>query len=198
MSAARIVIALAAATAGGLVSAAPAQEAKEAPLSRPIASVTLRNADFEAPPQAGRDCPPAWWCTMHNDVTSFKFSLATESGARGKVLKITHVRKEPWAVASQAVPIAEVKGKRMRVTVLVQTQAVEGKAGPVVMIQGPGGRALADAKTLLPRGKGWTKAVVEIDVPANADSAEIGLYMEGGGWAAFDDVQAAVVPPPGT
>jgi hypothetical protein len=199
VSAARLAIALAAATLGGLVTAAPVPEAKEAPLSRPIAAVALRNADFETPLQPGRDCPPAWWCTMHNNVTSFKFSLETDPGPRGsRYLKVTHVAREPWAVASQAMPIAEVKGKRLRVTAMVQTQALEGQAGLLIMVQGPSGRAIADAKKLLPRGKGWKKAVVEIDVPGAAESAEVGLYMEGGGWAGFDDVQVAVVPSAGT
>lgn len=199
MSAARIGLALALAVAAPGMAAAPEKkEAAEASQSRPIATVAIRNADFGMPPQAGRDCPPAWWCTMHNDVTSFKFSLETDSGARGRYLRITHVIREPWAVATQAVPIAEVKGKRMRVTVLVQAQAVEGKAGPIIMVQGPSGRAIAEAKSLLPRGTGWKKAVVEVDVPSNAESAEVGLYMEGGGWAGFDDVQVAVVPPAGT
>ena len=40
--------------------------------------------------------------------------------------------------------------------------------------------------------------MVEIDVPPNAESAEVGLYMEGGGWVGFDDVQVAVVPAAGT
>ena len=87
-------------TAGGLRGACP----------RPIAAVALRNPDFEAPARAGRDCPPAWCCSMHDDVTSFQFSPATDSGARGKHLMDPHVVREPWAMVTQSVPIAEVKG----------------------------------------------------------------------------------------
>lgn len=197
MSAARLAIALAAATLGACTTAAPIPADADAALSRPIALVPLPNGDFEAAALAGRDCPASWWCAMHADVTSFSFAAVTESGSRGRFLKVTRVKAEPWALASQAVPIADVRGKRLRVSASVQTSALEGKAGPVIMMQGSDGRAIGDAKSLLSRGTGWTRAMVEIDVPSNAAIVEVSLYMEGGGWAGFDDVQVAVVPAAG-
>jgi hypothetical protein len=168
------------------------------PASRPVAPITLRNTDFEANPVQGRPCPPSWWCTMHNDPDSFQFGLASEPGSRGRFLKITRVKPEPWALVTQVVPATGLASRRLRVSADVFAEALDGGAGLLVMLQGPGGRVIGQRKVLLERGPGWRRAVAEIDVVSGTELVEIGLIIEGGGSVGFDDVQAAVVPAAGT
>jgi hypothetical protein len=157
----------------------------------------VRNADFEAEPAQGRGCPPHWWCTMHNRATSFRFEVASEKGKKGRHLKVTRVEHEPWAMATQALPVSALAGKRLRVTAMVNTEgATEGSAGVILMLQGTGGRILGNQKSLLPRGGGWRKATAEVEIAPGTDLVEVGLLFEGGGSVAFDNVVATVEEPP--
>ncbi len=106
MSAARIAFVAGRRSVAGLCRPPPcAGRPSEAPVVPPRRPVTLRNTDFEASPAQGRRVVPLRGgarCTTTS--TSFQFGLATEPGARGKFLKITRVKPEPWALATQAVP----------------------------------------------------------------------------------------------
>jgi hypothetical protein len=193
MAAARaIAVAVAAVIAGGC-----ATTTVEAPPRLAGAPLPVRNADFEADPIPRRDCPPSWGCRMHNDPSSFRFSVATEAGSRGRFLKVTRVKREPWAMATQVVQAAGLKGKRVRMSVAVNAEGLEGGAGSMIIVQGASGRVLGHRQSLLERGPGWRRTSAEIDVPEGAEILEIGLLVEGGGWAGFDDVEVAVLPSAG-
>ena len=172
----------------------PASEAA----SRPAVPVALRNTDFEASPVQGRACPPSWWCTMHNDPASFQFGLASGSGSRGRFLKVTRVKPEPWALVTQVVPAKGLASRRLRVSAQVLAEELDGNAGLLILLQGAGGRVIGEQRSLLGRGPGWRQAIAEIDVATGTELVEIGLIMEGGGSVGFDDVQVALVPAAGT
>lgn len=182
------------------VAAAPAAAAPEAvaPPAAPAAPGLLKNADFEASPNARRDCPPSWWCSMHSDPKSFKFEVATQPHSRGRFLRVSRVKNEPWAIATQTVKAAALKGRRVRLSASVYAEALEGKAGPFILLQGTSGVALSREATLLERGPGWRRATVEIDVAESAELVMLGLRMQGDGWVGFDDVEVVVLPKAGT
>lgn len=169
--------------------AAPAAAQAPAPAASPA---LLVNADFDAPALAGRSCPPSWGCSAHSEATSYAFELAP--GPRGRYLKVTRVKPEPWGMAIQTMRKADWEGRRLRLTVAVNGESVEGGAGPMILLHGPGGRILGHRKALLARGPGWRRASVEIDVPAGTERIECALVIEGAGWAGFDDVEAVLLP----
>jgi hypothetical protein len=184
--------------AGGCATAdgdAAAREPDAARVSRAVTPGLLRNADFEADAIPGRACPASWWCTMHNDTTSFAFSLVTGSGSHGRYLKVARLKMEPWALVTQVIPAAGLAGRRMRVSVAVNAENLDGGAGLLVILQGNGGRVLGDRKVLQARGPGWHRVGAEIDVVAGTEMVEVGLILEGGGEAGFDDVEVTVLPP---
>ncbi|MBL0141259.1 MAG: hypothetical protein IPP91_04140 [Betaproteobacteria bacterium] len=189
-----------AASIGGCATAGAGGEALDTSAARVPRDATpglLRNADFEAAPDPWRPCPASWWCTMHNDTTAFAFSLASDPGSQGRYLKVTRIKKEPWAMATQSVPGAGLVGKRLRVSVAVNAEGLDGSAGVVIILHGPGGGVLDDRRSLLTRAPGWRRAGVDIDVPAGTELVEVALILEGGGEVCFDDVEVAVLPPSG-
>lgn len=174
-------VAFAAAIAGGGMAASPEPE-------------LLRNANFEAEPIPGRGCPPSWGCSAHSDGRSYAFEVKAVDGRRGRVLKVTRVKPEPWVLVAQTLPHADYAGKRLRLAVAVNGASLEGAAGPMIMLYGAGGRVLDHRKTLIKRGEGWRRAAVEIDVAPGTERIECALTMQGAGSVAFDDVEAVLLP----
>lgn len=179
-----------------VASPAPAPAATAAPVGG--ARLPVRNADFEAEPLPRRNCPPAWWCTMHADPNSYRFRVESDTSGRGRFLEVTRVTPEPWALVNQGVPATGLAGKRIRLSVLVNAEKLEGAAGPMIIFQGAGGRVIGHEMSLIPRGRGWQRTSVDADVPAGAELVEIVLKVEGGGAAGFDDVVATVEDRPAT
>jgi hypothetical protein len=186
--------------AAALCGCATAQDAPPvavAPPAAPAAPGLLKNVDFEADPIARRDCPPAWWCSMHSDPKSFKVEVAKESHSRGRFLKVSRVKNEPWAIVTQTVKAAALKGRRLRLSASVYAEALDGKAGPFILLQGRSGVTISRERTLLERGPGWRRASVEIDVGESAEMVMFGLRMQGDGWVGFDDVEVVMLPKAG-
>ena len=154
-----------------------------------------RNGDFEAAPAPARDCPSSWWCSMHSDTGSFRFSLDADAGSNGRFLRVTRVKDEPWALATQIVSANVPVGARVKMTVAVGGEGLEGAAGPAIMLHGVGGRVIDHRQTLLARGPGWRRASAEIEMIPGVLQVEIGLLLEGGGTVGFDDVEVTVLPP---
>ncbi len=183
-----------AALAGACASApvAPPASPTPAPAPRNLAA----NAGFEADPSPGRECPPSWWCTMHSDTGSFRFSLARDAGSNGRFLQVTRVRPEPWALVTQVFLADGLVGKRVRVSASVNTEDLEegAGAGPMVMLQAVGGRVIGHRQVTLARGPGWRREVAEIEIAAGTHQVEIALLVEGGGTVGFDDIEAVVLP----
>jgi len=186
----RALAVLVAAVAAGCAGTPPVEPVA----ARPAAPAMLKNADFEADPVPGRRCPPSWGCTAHSDGSSYTFELSSDSGTRGRYLKVTRVRPEPWAMVRQLLPKADLVGSRVRLSVSVHGESLEGGAGPMILLHGASGRVLDSRNVLLKRGPGWRRASVEIDVLPGTERVVVGLLVEGGGWVGFDDVEATVLP----
>jgi hypothetical protein len=167
--------------------AAPAPRAVAAP-----GPVTLRNPGFELDARPGANCATGWSCTMHADPKSFRF-FADETGGR-RSFCVEPVKKEPWALVAQGVPIAALRGARLRFSIAMRLTDAAGSAGPWAQVRGPARRPKTDQK-LVKQASGWETHAVEFDVPAESITVEVGAMFRGTGRACFDDARLEVLQP---
>lgn len=165
-------------------STAPARAAQAPPY--PV----LANAGFEDPPAAGRECAPRWECSAHANVASFRYGVASGGATGNASFCVERVGKEPWALVTQGFHTRALANKRLRLSMAVRAQGLEGGAGP--WTQSQGGRA--HAQKLVKSTNGWERLAVDLDVPAESDLIVLGATLEGGGRACFDDVRLEVLP----
>ena len=165
----------------------PAQKGSAGPSPGAIA---LRNPGFEAPPRQGERCPEAWACSMHANPDSFRFVLDAASPAQGSGSAcIERVTREPWAVISQSVPAEPWRGRRLRFSIAVRGERLEGPGGgPWVLVNGPMGMLLHEERIAI-AGGAWERRAIEFQVPAQAQALEVGATLQGGGRICIDDAR---------
>lgn len=170
----------------------PAKDAVSPFLAKPF---KLRNAAFDDPPEPARNCATGWFCSMHADPKSFRFEVVPAE-SKGNLLKVTRVTPEPWGLARQAIPVESLEGKRLRLSVRVQGEGMQGEAGPMILLKDGSGGTVKEAKGLVKAARGWQRASVEIeiDVPG-VRLVEAVLLVEGGGTVLFDDAQLDMLIP---
>jgi len=162
-----------------------------APPEAPVAPlVALRNAGFEAPARPGERCPIEWSCSMHADPDAFRFVRDTAAPAEGTAsLCIERVTREPWAVASQSVQAAALRGRKARLIMRMRGEGLTGPgAGPFLLVHGPVGVLLHDERVAL-LGPKWERRTLEFTIPEQAMSIDVGATLLGGGRACIDDVR---------
>ena len=155
----------------------------------PPAYPVLVNAGFEDPPVAERPCAPRWECSAHVHTGAFRYFVAKEAASGHASLCIERVGNEPWALVTQGFHTTALRNKRLRLSMAVQAQGLDGGAGPFAQSQG--GRA--HAQKLVKATSGWERVAVELDVPADSSLVVLGAVLEGGGRACFDDVRLEVI-----
>ena len=153
-----------------------------------VTSVDLRNAGFDAPPEAKRPCPTGWFCTVHANPNAFRFEVVSAPGGN-RYLRVSRLLPEPWALGRQAVPVSVRPGDRLRLSMLVNNEAVEGVAGPKIVLNDGTGNALKTESALWKPSPGWRRIGVEIEVVPGTSRAEVGFLIEGGGVTLLDDVR---------
>ena len=170
--------------------------ARPSPVARAPGPVDLRNAGFEE--AHAERCAPGWGCTMHADPTSYRFQVAEGGAASGsRSLCIERVKAEPWAEASQPIFDRGFRGLRLRATVALRAEGLDGAgAGPWLLVQGPSG-TVAHREALVKATRGWERHAVEVDVPQDAEVIEVGATVVGGGRVCVDDVRLEVLGPAG-
>jgi hypothetical protein len=184
------VSACAAAPQAGAPAATPATAAA-APTGKAIA---LRNPGFEVPPRLQERCALHWSCTMHADPESFRYTLETaRPGAGERSICIESVKKEPWALLTQAVEDPALRGRKLRFSVAVRTEGTTGRgAGPWVLVQGVH-PTQGHFERVVPKTDGWERVAVEFIVAPAMTLFEVGGVLEGGGRACFDDARLELV-----
>jgi hypothetical protein len=170
---------------------APPPKAVEAPL-KPV----LVNAGFEGGLAASNACPERWACSVHADGSSFRFSTDASTFAEGRQsLLIERVGKEPWAIVTQSFRAHSLRGQRIRYSIAVRTQDVDGEgAGAWLLVNGDEVMLEHQVRRVLGT-KDWQRHVIEVVVPARADTLSVGATLEGGGRAWFDDARIEVLGP---
>lgn len=125
------------------------------------------------------------------------------SFAGGRSLRIVSGGGGRRARAVRRIEPPDVAGNRIRISVRIRTEAVDGAAGLWLRIDGDGGMLYVDGRG----GDGvsgttdWTMQSIEAPVLEQAASLEIGLMLRGSGTAWFDTpsvegVDTAARPPP--
>lgn len=162
----------------------------EVPVAKAASPWALRNAGFEAAAGAGARCAPEWSCTMHSNPNSFRFTLETASPAEGRQsLCIERVAPEPWAVASQSVPAAAMRGRKVRFSITLRGERLAGPgAGPWLMVNGISDMLLHEERVAV-LGPQWERHSIEVLVPPQAHSLEVGATLQGAGRACIDDAR---------
>jgi hypothetical protein len=164
---------------------------------KPAHPIALRNADFEAEPLPSRECPSGWFCTMHADPHSFRYFHDEAHPLRGRrSLCLEPVTREPWALLSQDIDIATLRGARIRFSAAVRTEAVTGEgAGPYVLALSHSGVTMVDDRRLSQGSGGWRRVAVEITVPPDSLGVELGIALQGAGRVCVDDAVLEIVQP---
>ena len=172
---------------------APSTAKAEAKEGRPVA---LKNPGFENAARTSEICPEGWHCTMPSNPESFVFRVEATEGAQGKqALCIERVLPEPWALVTQAVPAAALKGEKLRFSVALRVDRADGGgAGAWVVVHGPTGN-LAHEERLLKATRGWERVEVDFPVAAAAQLVEVGATMQGGGRVCIDEARLEIRAP---
>jgi hypothetical protein len=180
-----------------LILAASCAAMPDVSVPKPANPIALRNADFEAPSAADRPCPAGWFCSMHADPHSFRYFHDEARPLHGKRSAcVEPITREPWALVSQEVDAALVRGKRVRFSIAVRTDGVQGDgAGPYIMSRAYSGRVTTEGRRLLQGTHGWVRHAVEIEVPSDALGVEFGVALEGTGRVCMDDAVLEFVGP---
>ena len=193
-----LAVAMAAAVLPACAARDPAAiEGRSEPRAADWRPVALANAGLELPPEAGRNCPPRWNCSMHSDSSSYLFTVEALDAPEGKqALCIDRLKPEPWSVASQPVQAAPLRGGRVRLSVAVRIQEATARgatAGPWLKVTGGSGQLLEHREAPLAASAGWQRVSIEAPVAADAFGLEVGVTQLGGGRACFDDLRLEVL-----
>lgn len=159
-----------------------------------VTTIALRNGGFDAPKEARRPCPTAWFCAMHADPTSFKFEVVANPDGN-QHLRVTRMLPEPWAMGRQRVNLSTRGGERVRLSMLVNTEGTDGEAGPKIFVNDGFGNPLVTRSGLAKRASGWRRVAVEADITSEARGVEVAFVVEGGGVTLFDDVRVELLTP---
>jgi hypothetical protein len=134
-----------------------------------------------------------WGCSSHADPNSHRFVLDEAAPAGGKrSLCIERVTAEPWALATQGLRDATLRGARVRFSLAMRIEGVSEGAGPWVLVHRRSGDNLHEQR-LAKTTDGWQRMAVELTVPADAEFVEVGATLEGGGRACLDDARLEVL-----
>jgi hypothetical protein len=170
-----------------MLSACAAPPAVEAPAANAIA---LRNPGFESPRRAGERCAVEWGCSMHSNPDSFRFWVeGANAGAGSQSLCVERVHPEPWATAAQSVPAAALRGRRVRLSLLMRGEGLSGEGTGPIIIATAAGATIAIEQKLARIGPEWKRYAVEMLVPKQAEALEVGATIFGGGRACLDDAR---------
>lgn len=179
------------------VTAAAAPQRPAAPHKvAPAGPVALRNPGFEMDMAAGARCASGWSCTMHADPKSFRFFADESSAADGKrSFCVEPVTREPWAIVGQGILDRSLNGARVRFTLAVRVENVAGE-GAGAWIQASRGSGRKPTERQFAKGtRGWQDQSVELEVPDDAITVEVGAMLRGTGRACFDNARLEVLRP---
>jgi len=188
--------------------AAPVSTAPAVPVSAPAASATVPslppgtpvaivNAGFDSDRPGIDDNPEGWATSQHAGDKSYEFVTDAQirrSGTRS--FKIRNTGSEPYGAIHQAVPAAGMRGRNVRLSAWLRTDAANGE-GAMLTLRALGGGSIAAHKFMddaVTGTRDWRQYAITLAVPANTDVVDIGAMLVGKGTLWFDDVVLVVLP----
>jgi hypothetical protein len=152
-------------------------------------------------PQFTAGISPPWYGGPGNQPASYEFGTSTSvfhGGARSAAIRsVGTVPDGGFGPIGQAIWAKDYRGKRVRLTGWVRTQAVQGGASLWLRVDGSGGGLLLDNMDgrRVSGTSDWRQLQIVLDVPAAADGLVFGGLTVGGGQAWFDDFALDIVGP---
>ena len=137
----------------------------------------------------------AGWSAPNQGTYEFSVdSAVVHDGQASASLTARTLSPQSTGILSQALSAETLRGKRVRVTGYLRGQSVEWVA-LFVHMRGSQGENLGDQPMPAPiKGTtAWQRAVVVVDVPANAASLSVGVQLAFQGQVWLDDVQLDIV-----
>jgi hypothetical protein len=169
--------------------------------AKALAAVPLVNAGFESTLPGKLGAPEGWWVVQHAGPLSYIFesdAMVRHGGERS--LRVANVGPEPFGAIYQTVPAAAHRGKTLRLSAWLRTDATAGNrfgSGAGLKLHSVrGGYPLEVAEMRRDAVHGttdWTRYEIALKISAEADGIEAGLVLFGPGKAWIDDVALDVV-----
>ena len=188
-----LLLALVGSVSGPVAGAAPGQGG---------AVVTPAGGQVESTGVATGEIPDRWSVDgiyLHNYEVGVDRTVAHSGQASGYVRSAVRAPKVLWGHCSlmQRFSADDYRGRRLRMTAYVRTEAVEEMAVLWIRAEDRGGRVLKLENMFDRRLRGtksWQKITVELDVPSESARIEFGVELAGPGRVWVDDFVFEVVP----
>jgi hypothetical protein len=141
--------------------------------------------------------PDGWGYFGGSGYTLFSDAEVVHGGERS--LRLQYMGNDNFGTARRTLPVADARGKTVRYSGWIRTDAVEPTAlaadpwaGLWMRVDGPGGTVLGfdNMQDRGPSGTtGWQRFEIVLDVPLEVTAIYIGTLMSGSGRSWFDDLE---------
>jgi hypothetical protein len=162
--------------------------------------LTLAATAAGAQPQESAQKLPVGWYVTESAPKRYEAGVDTKStceGSRSAYLRALTLDENGYGTFMQAFGAQDFRGKRLRFSAAVRTQAVDGWAGLWMRVEGPDPKQPLAFDNMQSRAlvgtTGCRRYDVVLDVPKEATTIMAGLIMSGTGQAWLDNVRFEVV-----
>jgi len=164
--------------------------------------IAIVNGDFESEKPGLFGNPEGWISVQHAGAVSYSFKLDTAEKHGGeRSVRIDNVGPEPYGSIYQKIAALPFQRKTVRMSAWLRTRGVTGNAlapGAVLTLQALRSGALVAFNHSPDQAQTgdteWTRHVIELSIPAEADGLELGAMLPGPGQVWLDDVELFVLP----
>jgi hypothetical protein len=160
-----------------------------------LKTILIATAVTAAVVAAAQETPKGWGGGGRDYKMAIDRTVA-HGGQASALLKSVAPKPSGFGTLVQTFKAEKYRGKRLRMTGYIRSQAVTGWAGLWLRIDGPRGEPLG-FDNMQDRGiKGtsdWKKYEIVLDVPDSAQEIAFGMLLTGAGQAWMDDLDFQVV-----
>ena len=165
-------------------------------VGRPEAVLITASEPVNLSLSEGDGMPRGWMATGQENLFPHTIALSDEPSPTGRRTVSVARHSAPWrwgeGVLAQRFAAGPWRGRRLRFRASIRTTAEGFGAGAQIYIRvssKPAGAAVLDTMADRPvRSPRWGRYAVEVEVPAAAETIEIGLLATGNGTAWFGDL----------
>lgn len=147
------------------------------------------------------DPVPAGWQLAGTNAG--EYAVGTSRGDRrgdqaSGVLQSTGLNFAGGGTLAQRLDVSAMRGRRVRLSGLIKTEGVQNGAGLLLTIDGTSyGRPVAETRSQPVLGTSdWVACDVTVDIPVEAETITVGLWLDGRGKALLNGMAVAPVVAP--